>query len=114
ACATRFVGPLDLHLAVGDHHPDTLSVRALKLPLGPLDLHQVVLDLDGHPLGYGDWQLTNSGHAEPLTPYQTSQRTSPPLAFWRASRSVIRPLEVDRIATPKPLRTLGMSVWRTY
>ena len=33
---------------------------------------------------------------------------------WRASRSDISPLEVDRMATPSPLRTRGISCTPTY
>ena len=41
--------------------------------------------------------------------YQTYAITSPPTFFWRASLSVIRPSEVEMIAIPSPLRTLGTS-----
>ena len=50
--------------------------------------------------------LTNSRHLR-NPPYQTNARTSPPMWFSRAFLSVITPLEVETMAMPRPLRTLG-------
>jgi len=69
----------------------------------------------------GPLTITRPGESETLTPvgnsigclpirlirYQTKHTTSPPIPFSSAVRDVIRPVDVDRIATPIPPRTRG-------
>ena len=55
-----------------------------------------------------DGLVTNSAHST-FPPYQMNARTSPPTFSLRASLSVMTPLEVERIATPRPFMTLGQS-----
>src|SRR5438132_136494 len=47
-------------------------------------------------------------------PYQTVAISSPPRCCLRASRSTSTPLEVERMAIPRPFITLGISVYLTY
>src|SRR5687767_9459965 len=62
-------------------------------------------DVDFHALGQRNWVFGDSGHDA----YATMQRTSPPTPSARALRSVMTPREVDRIATPSPFITRGIS-----
>src|SRR5688572_2318162 len=62
-------------------------------------------DVDFHALGQRDWVFGDSRH----NAYATMQSTSPPTPSARALRSVMTPREVDRIATPSPFITRGMS-----
>ena len=55
-----------------------------------------------------DGLVANSAHST-FPPYQMNARTSPPTFSLRASLSVMTPLEVERIATPRPFMTLGQS-----
>src|SRR5690606_23135718 len=87
--------------------------RARELPLGALRRHEVAIHLHRHARRHGDRELADTRHMRGL-PYQTRASNSPPVRCWRASRSVIRPLEVDRMATPRPLRTRGISAAPTY
>src|SRR2546426_9171632 len=47
-------------------------------------------------------------------PYQTVAISSPPRCCLRASWSTSTPLEVERMAIPRPFITLGISVYLTY
>jgi hypothetical protein len=87
------LGLLDRDVPVAGHRELVLAAR----------------DLDGV---VGDRHLDAGGDLEGLSSdsrhgYQTSQRTSPPTPFVRASLSVITPCDVDRMAMPRPLRTRG-------
>ncbi len=83
----------------------------LRVPSGPLTEIVLAWVGHGHALGDCDGCVSNSRHVRvPL--YQTLQTSSPPTPALRAARSVIMPCEVLMIMTPRPLRTLGMSVQR--
>src|SRR5262249_12193835 len=106
-----------LALVVGPRHDDLVAVardrdargrRVLELAFRPLDLHTRALDHDVDPRRNRDRLLADSGPA--VCSYQTWQRTSPPTLRWRASRSVIRPWFVERMAIPMPPSTRGTSV----
>jgi hypothetical protein len=57
------------------------------------------------------WRLVSGLLARTLSwLYHTWQIISPPTFCFLASESVIRPLEVESMLTPKAARTLGMSV----
>ena len=72
------------------------------------DGNGVALYLDIDAGGDFDGLVANSAHST-FPPYQMNARTSPPTLSLRASLSVMTPLEVERIATPRPFMTLGQS-----
>ena len=61
---------------------------------------------NSHICRYSYRSTTDSRHIL-LPPYHTNARTSPPTLSFLASLSVITPLDVETIAIPSPLRTLG-------
>src|SRR5260370_16928891 len=71
-----------------------------------LDRNLAGSDVDVHALGQGNRKFCDARHG---LPQATMQRTSPPTPSARALRSVITPREVERIATPRPFSTRGMS-----
>src|SRR5262249_8777128 len=48
-----------------------------------------------------------------LVRYHTEHKTSPPSPAWRDSRSVMTPFDVERMETPIPFLTLGISLLPT-
>src|SRR5215208_5560375 len=94
----------DLHLGVQG---------ARELAARPLHLDRVAVDRDRDALGHRDGPPADTRHRWRL-PYQTRQRSSPPVRAWRACRSLISPRDVLRIAMPSPLRTRGISATPTY
>ena len=78
------------------------------LELAEWTFHRKRTARDGrlHTLGNRNGSLTNTRHRLPdLSDYQSSQRTSPPSFFCRASRSLTTPLDVERIEIPSPPST---------
>ena len=60
-------------------------------------------------------KYNNPGKEKVISPpYQTNARTSPPTWAARAALSVMMPLEVDTMATPRPRRTRGSSSAPAY
>src|SRR6266508_4018724 len=97
------VGTRDRELVADARDGDVVRRVVLERALRALDDH--VAALDGHvDAGRdGDGLLADAGHGR----YQTWQRTSPPTLRSRASRSVMRPWLVDRMAMPMPPSTRG-------
>src|SRR4029079_14312572 len=79
-----------------------------ELALRTLDADRARLLGQGHALRQRQNLSSDAAH------YQTSHSSSPPRPSLRAARSVIRPFEVDRMAMPRPERTLGIVPCRTY
>src|SRR5438552_16377710 len=71
--------------------------------------HRDLAGGDAHldPLRQVDRDSCDARHGRP---YATMQSTSPPTPSARAFRSVITPRDVERIATPSPFITRGMSL----
>src|SRR2546426_477005 len=65
------------------------------------------VELGGDALGNGDWLPADTRHGP--ASYQTSASSSPPMRAARASRSVMSPCGVERIAIPRPFLTRGIS-----
>src|SRR3990172_480977 len=108
---TSVVGARDLDLLADDLDLDLRVVREVHLPLRTLDLDVAVHDLDLHLVRDLDRKLADSGHG---LSYQTVQMSSPPTFCLRASRSTITPLDVERMAMPRPFRIRGMESVGTY
>src|SRR2546430_15838209 len=81
-------------------HPADLAFRALHRDAAPFDLR-------GDALGQRDRLPADARHD--LRSYQTTASSPPPTRAGRASRSVISPCGVDRIAMPRPFLTRGIS-----
>src|SRR5262249_4023100 len=81
------------------------TLRSLHTDIGALDFHL-------NAAWNFDRQSSNSRHHSPPAFYQTLHRISPPTPSCRARAPVITPLGVDRIATPRPDNTQGMSILR--
>ncbi|EXI74131.1 MAG: hypothetical protein AW07_02269 [Candidatus Accumulibacter sp. SK-11] len=75
-------------------------------PSGPLTEIRSLLTATATPGGRMIGFLATRDMA---TPYATKHRTSPPTWLARALRSVITPLGVDTMATPRPFITSGIS-----
>ena len=81
--------------------------RGVRVPLGPLTVTDVAVDLDVHTGREWRWvsyRFVDIFHAPP---YQTKARTSPPTFSLRACLSVITPFEVEMMAMPRPFMTFG-------
>src|SRR6266568_4684969 len=85
---------------IGMGHAADLAFRALHRDAAPVDL-------GGDALGQQDRLLADARHG--LRSYQTTASSSPPTRAVRASRSVMSPCGVDRIAMPRPFLTRGIS-----
>src|SRR6267143_2908067 len=112
ARAARVVGSVhaDLPFVDGDLH---LPVELLRdLALGALDVHEARLGGHLDLVRNLDGELADARHGC-WAPYQTVAISSPPRCFLRAWWSTSTPLEVERIAIPRPFSTLGMSVYFT-
>src|SRR3954447_9392718 len=90
-------------------------------PLGPLTVTCRPSIATSTPLGTAmgslpmrDMLLLLSLRLFDLSGHQTKARTSPPTPFLLACRSVSRPEDVERIATPSPPRTRGRLVDLAY
>src|SRR5688500_15552455 len=89
------------------HREDHLGVHgAGQLPLGALDPYRLTVDFRRDPGGDGHRLLADSRHGPS---YQITASSSRPWWAARASGSDIRPLGVDTIAMPRPVRTRGIS-----
>src|SRR5207237_9967606 len=84
--------------------PDIGIGRAGDRTQGAFDRDLPGSNIDVHPFWQGDGIFGDARHGQ-----ATMQRISPPTPSARALRSVITPREVDRLATPRPFMTLGMS-----
>src|SRR5690606_282604 len=109
-----------LRLDRGEHDVAVLDLEVHALgaghgqgALGTLDADLGVLDVDVDALGQGNRLLGNTGHAG-FSAQATKHRTSPPTPCWRACASVMMPLEVEMMAMPRPLSTLGRSSLPRY
>src|SRR5213596_3284986 len=91
---------LHRHGQLGVDQPADLALRALHGNPRPVEL-------GGDALGNGDWLPADTRHGPPS--YQTSASSSPPTRAVRASRSVMSPCGVERIAIPRPFLTRGIS-----
>src|SRR5213083_2755364 len=87
-------------LGVAVDQPAALALRTLH---GDAQ----AVELGGDALGNGDWLPTDTRHGP--ASYQTSASSSPPMRAVRASRSVMSPCGVERIAIPRPFLTRGIS-----
>jgi hypothetical protein len=96
------------HLLVGDRDRDDGREGLVDLALGALDVDGRVLDVDLDLVGDGNGLFADAAHGG-WSPYQTLQMSSPPALLRRQSASFIRPLEVEMMLIPRPLRTRGMS-----
>ena len=76
--------------------------------MGPLTVTWLPSMVTSTPLGIGMGCLPIRDIG--VLRYQTWQRISPPTRRWRASRSVMRPWLVERMAMPMPPSTRGTSV----
>src|SRR5690606_30860591 len=107
-----FLAGTRVQRAVDQLEPDAGREPLRQRALRALHLDQAVLDRDVHALRHRDRLLTNTRHesdpsVEPAAPYHTLQRISPPTPVFTASRPVITPREVVRMAVPSPPSTTG-------
>ena len=114
ASLTGFLRGRDRHLAVLLRDDDLGRKVRLSSPRLPLTVTSCPL------MGHGDALRQRDGHLpvtglllDFLRHHHTSQRTSPPMRASRAARSVRTPLDVERMATPRPFLTLRISSWPT-
>src|SRR5438309_3571263 len=91
---------LHRHGQLGVDQPADLALRALHGNPRPVELGR-------DALGNGDRLPADARHGP--ASYQTSASSSPPTRAVRASRSVMSPCGVDRIAIPRPFLTRGIS-----
>src|SRR3569623_1561027 len=82
------------------------DIARLMVPSGPLT-EMAPPKVTATPVGHEIGLLATRDKSAPS--YATTHRTSPPTPLARAWRSVITPLEVETIATPKPFMTRGRS-----
>src|SRR5947199_4755823 len=77
------------------------------LALGALHGDPQAVEVRGHTPGHRDRLLADARHG--AASYQTTASSSPPTRAVRASRSVMSPWGVERIAIPRPFLTRGIS-----
>src|SRR5207249_1884515 len=87
---------LHRHRQLGVNQPAGFALRTLHS-----DAQAV--ELGGDALGNGNWLPADTRHGP--ASYQTSASSSPPMRAVRASRSVMSPCGVERIAIPRPFLT---------
>ena len=75
--------------------------------------NNVAVNLDFNAGRNGNRHSTNTRHCLYL-PYHTNARTSPPTFSSRAFLSVMTPLDVETMATPRPRSTFGSSCAPAY
>ena len=80
--------------------------RAADLAFRPLHREPEAVKVRRDALGERDGPLADTRH---VASYQTTASSSPPTRAVRASRSVMSPCGVDRIAMPRPFLTRGIS-----
>src|SRR5215218_7658051 len=105
-----------LALVVGTTHEQLVALAGdgdvdgrvvLERPLRTLHRDVVAVERHVDAARDHDWLLADSRHR--VLRYQTWHRTSPPTRRWRASRSVMSPWLVERMAMPMPPSTRGTS-----
>src|SRR5690606_35729419 len=101
-----------VQLAIDQLEPDARGERLRERALRALHFDQAVLERDVHALRHRNRLLTNTRHesdpsVEPAAPYHTLRRISPPTPGCTASRPVVTPREVVRMAVPSPRSTTG-------
>src|SRR5437868_1174496 len=101
----------DRQRAVRSIHLHERVERAPQLALRSLHRDLLAVHRHVHALRERHGKLSDPTHFV-FVPYQTYARTSPPRAFFSASRPVMSPDEVETIAMPSPPRTRGISVLR--
>src|SRR4029077_20600904 len=80
--------------------------QAADLPLGALHRDPLARQRGGDALGQRNGFLADTRHG---ASYQTTASSSPPTWAVRASRSVMTPCGVERMAMPRPFFTRGIS-----
>src|SRR5207248_1970744 len=92
-----FALPCQFHIRIG---------RAADGAQRAFDGDAAAGEVDLNALGHGNRIFSDSRHG---LSQATMHSTSPPTPSARALRSVMTPREVDRMATPRPFMTRGMS-----
>ena len=98
-------GPSHVELTVLEAGCQNARDRVDERALRSLDLDVLALQGDANALGHRNRFPSNPRH---VPRYQTRASSSPPIFCFRLSRSVMTPLEVDRMASPMPPRIEGI------